>query len=350
MNSSNMNMNLSLNSSSNNNSLIEVELDIIDIANQIVSFYLFNIMVYGGTILNLVCILVFIKIIKEEQENQGHLFKYFLIKSVFDLLFCIQNLPRAFFYRVDSTINRSYSMQIWYVYSYYFLYSLFSQLSVWFEIAASLDCLCLISMKFKWHKTKNCFYLVVSSFIGFWTIFYIPNLFWFKIVKRVSSGYAPRLTTFGKSKLVYYHVILHNIFRDMIPIIILMIINSAIFYFIRKTTVRRKSLQGQRNSTGSDSTMVKKAQQAERNKIKMMFTTSLINIFHIPAVYYNLNVSKVRSNTFFSNLCLLLLTVSYVIPIFTYILFNNTFKRCIKDMFNIRFEKVKVSPTRNTNL
>jgi hypothetical protein len=216
-------------------------------------------------------------------------------------------------------------------------------------MTASLDCLCLISMKFKWHKTKTCVYIVVSSLIGFWTIFYIPYLFWFKIVKRVSSGYVPKLTTFGKSKLVDYHVMLHNIFRDLIPFIILIIINAAIFYSVHKATIRRKSLQ----TTGSSgNTMVRKARQAERNKIKMMFTTSLINIFHIPAVYYNLNVSKVRSDTFFSHLCFLLLAVSYVIPIFPYILFNNTFKRCIKEIFNIfdHFERIKVSPTLVTNL
>jgi hypothetical protein len=343
-------MNFSLNSTQNSTQNVTFdEPDFIAIIDQIVTFYLFNIMIYAGAIFNFICIIIFIEIIRQEADNQGHLFKYLLIKSICDLCFCLQNLPRAFYFRSDSSINRNYSMQIWYIYSYYFLYSIFSQLAVWFEVAASFDCLFLISMKFKWHKTKACFLTVVTSLVTFWILFYIPNLFWFKIKKRISTGYMPIQTPFGKSKFIYYHLMVHNIMRDIVPIIITTILNSFILYIIKQSTNRRKSIQDKSQNSQNANKMVRMAQNAERNKIKMMFTTSLINIFHIPNVYYNLNISKVKNNSFFSELSLLLLTISYVIPIFTYTAFNSTFKRSFKKFFFIIFKKKGDNAT-NSNM
>jgi hypothetical protein len=301
----------------------------IDLFSVIVGFYLYNLLLAFGALFNLICILIFIKIIKQEQGNQGHLYKYLLLKSIFDCLFCINTLPQIFYYGPDSSINESYIMQVWFSYCYYYVYFVLSQTSVWFEIIASIDCLCLISKRFQRHKTKRCFWIVTISLIVVINLYYISDLFWFKIEKNSNGGYFPAVTSYGKSKFKYYHLLLHNILRDILPVFISFILNIMIVRFIRQLTVRRVIMAATSvcTITNQTSLMIKKSQKAEKNKIKMMFFTSFIHIFHLPVIFWNFNIFNVRANIFTAQLCLLSFTISYSAPIITYITFNNTFKR-----------------------
>jgi hypothetical protein len=306
-----------------------------DIFAVILGFYIQTVLTYLGGLLNFICILIFIKILKQEQSNQGHLYKYLLIKSVWDCFFCVQNMPQMFYYRADFSESDSYSMQYWYIICFYFLYSLLSQLSVWFEIVASIDCVCLVSRKFQWHRTNICFWTVTLVLTLSWTAYYIPNLFLFSIEKNDKGGFYPKPTQFGRKRAVKIRTLIHTIFRDILPVFISVILNSIIFYYIRQLTVKRKQMTVRSVSTITNmaSSMVKKSQKAERNKIKMMFFTSCIHIFHIPVIFWNFNIFNVRSSSFLSQLCLLSISFSYVMPIFSYAAFNSTFKRYIFKVF-----------------
>jgi hypothetical protein len=309
-----------------------------DVFSVVLGFYLLNIMTYMGAVLNLFCILIFIKIVKAEQSNQGHLFKYLLIKSLFDCLFCVQNFPQMFYYRADFSISRSYAIQYWFMYCFYFLYPLTSQLSVWFEVAASIDCLFSVSRRFQFHKTKKCFWIVTIALISINFINYFPYLFRFTIEEYDDGdGYFIKTTKLGASRFIIYdHTLIHNIFRDVLPLFISIILNAIIFYYIRQLTMKRKQMIAPTLSTFSNhitNVMVKKAQKAEKNKIKMMFFTSFIHIFHVPVIFFNFNILNVRSNNFLAQLCLLSINMSYFVPIISYAAFNNTFERYLNKIF-----------------
>jgi hypothetical protein len=320
-----------------------------DIFSVIVGYYVFNVMLWLGAALNSISVVIFSKIVRTEQSNQGHLFKYLLLKSIMDCIFCVVNLPRMIYYQADFGINESYIMQLWFRFVYYYIYCITSQLSVWFEIAASIDCVCLIARKFPWHKMKACFICVTPTFIIGFTLFYIPYLFFFEVEKNDHGGYYPKVTSFGNSKFIYYHLLVHSITRDIIPVFISIILNSIILYYIRQLTLRRKNMTVTSTTmiTTQAALIVKKSQKAERNKIQMMFVTSFIHVFRVPLIFYNFNMLNVLSNVFVSHLCLLSICFSYFIPIFTYIGFNNTFRKYFAAIFFL--SKCCKSVTNNRN-
>jgi hypothetical protein len=303
-----------------------------DIFSIIFGFYVMNIMNIFGVILNFICVLIFIKILKLEPTNKGHLYKYLFLKSICDFLFFIQNLPQMFYYRADFTQSESYIMQYWFRYCFYFLYYIFSNLSVWFEILASIDCLCLVSRKFEWHKNIICFYVASTCLSLVMIIFYIPNLFRFNIERNENGGYHSVSSSFDNSTFIYYHKSVHVISRDLSPLFILIVINGLILYFIRESTERRRRIQTTSVINTQTISLIKRSQQAERNKIKMILFTSLIHLFHIPAIFYNFNTFNVLSDIFLSQLCLLSTNFAYFIPIISYTAFNNTFKNYILKM------------------
>jgi hypothetical protein len=317
--------NLTINSTS-----ITVKYDILSV---ILGFYVQTVMTYAGALLNFICILIFIEIVRYEHSNQGNLYKYLLVKSILDCLFCVQTIPQMFYYRADFSTNKSRGMQYWFKYNFYYFYPVLSLASVWFEVAASIDCLLLIARKFQWHKTLFCFWSVTVSLIVACLIFYIPTLFWFEIERYEDGGYYSKVTKFGLTRLMTYHyVLIHSILRDIIPAIISIFLNSMIVYYIREVKVRRQNMEIQHSVTinHQTSTMVKKAQKAEKNKIKMIFFTSFTHFFHLPGIIYNMNLFNVRSNNFLTQLCILSVSFSYFVPIVSYSAFNKNFSKYIK--------------------
>jgi hypothetical protein len=302
-----------------------------DLTSIIFGFYTPNIMNILGVVFNLWCILIFIEIIKLEQRqrNKGHLYKYLFIKSICDCLFCLQNIPQMFYFKVDFTISDSYLMQLWFIYCFYYLYPVLSMLSVWFEVFALIDCLCLISDKMKWHKNKIYFYSLTTLLISLTFLSDIPYLFWFKIEENESGGYRSVATPLGRSKFLYYYALFNGLMRDCVPLFISIVINGFIFYFIRESTVRRMRIHNTNNNNNNriNLKLIQQSQKAQINKIKMIFFTSFIHLFHIPVIFYNLNVFNVQANSFMARLCILSFNFSYFIPIITFTAFNLTFKR-----------------------
>jgi hypothetical protein len=307
-----------------------------DLVAVIMGFYLQTVMTYLGGFFNFICILIFIKIIKKEQQNQGHLFKYLLIKSICDCAFCVQNMPQMFYYRADFSISVNLGMQYWYKYFFYFAGTLLSQLSVWFELAASIDCVCLVARKFPWHKTKTCFWIVTVGLVVFYFIYYFPNIFLFTIQSNGKDCYYPKRTEFGLNlKIRFYRNLFHTILRDILPLIISLVLNSIIVYYIHQLTVNRRKMTTKELTSASTSAnaLVRRSQKAERNKIKMMFFTSFIHLFRLPILLYNFNIFNIRSSNFLVQLCLLSLSVSYIVPFMFYIGFNNTLKKYFLNIF-----------------
>jgi hypothetical protein len=297
----------------------------------IIGFYVQAVMTWLGGLLNFICILIFIRIIKNQRSNNtsGYFFEYLLLKSICDCLFCLQNIPHTFYFKADFTYSGNYLMQLWYIYCFYYLYSILSGLSVWFEVAASLDCVCLLSRTFEWHKKKWCFWAATIIPILFLILFNLISVFRFTIEKN-DNGYYLQMTQHAElNSILYYHDIILSVKRDLLPLLVSIILNFIILNHLRRSTINRRNLAKNHKL----SAMVRKARQAEHNKIKMTFFTSFIHLFHIPVIFYNFNILNVRSNNFTAQLCVLSNNISYIIPIITYTTFNTTFKSYFFNLF-----------------
>jgi hypothetical protein len=279
-----------------------------------------------GAILNLFCIIIFIKIIKTERSENGHMFKYLFIKSIFDFIYQSSQLPSIYYYNYS---HQSYIMQFWYKWMVYYLTIIASVASVYFEVAAVLDCLIMISNRLLICRKRACFITITIIIITFFFIFYIPWSLRIQIFIKNSN-------TTSTSSIIYSHKtinrgyfnyfkIIHTFIRDIVPIVLIVIINILIFLFIKSATKRRELLE----KTGNQSNLLMSSLKAQRNKFKMILVTALIYILHVPFIIsYTFDVSQC-----FTYVSKLLFLTSYAIPIFSYFFFNKKFRRYFMETF-----------------
>jgi hypothetical protein len=298
-----------------------------------------------GIILNLICIVIFKKIIRSEPLNQkNNLFKYLFMKSICDFIYPTIMLGDYIYHKSDGSTDTTLIMQLWYtILSEYLVYSTIT-CSIYFDILATFDCFLMISKMFGFLKTFFCFKISTFFVVSLFFISYLPFIFYYKINRFIVINNNYNLTTreiaynFTSSKdhniAMYFGFV--TILRDLVPITILIILNSLILVTLHKVTKQKVRMKN-----NLETFSIRYAMNAERNKVKMIFFTSLIYLFHLPLVYKwfkNLN-----EETCFSLLSTLSYRFSYAIAFFSYFLFNNNFRRYLYRSFNFINNRVHSS-------
>jgi hypothetical protein len=296
-----------------------------ELINLILSRYILDGILAIGMILNLISILVFFKIIKQESSNQGHMFKYLLMKCICDFFVFLLFIP-------EKVLNDGNYIQVLFKkWNYYFFENILSTSSSFYEIASSLDCLFLISRKVKWFKKKSIFYIVVL-FLTFSTVmYYTTGLFRFEITKNQNGDYYLKETSFKSSLFIRrYFLSFHTSFRDAMPLIISFIINSIIIYYLRQRTHMRLTL-----SSNKQTSLVANAYASELKKIKLTIFTSLIVLLRVPESL-NILFFSLKDNIF-SNLSTILKYISFFSSFFGFLLYNSNFRKIFTEFFIILF-------------
>jgi hypothetical protein len=207
-------------------------------------------------------------------------------------------------------------------------------MAIWFEIFALIDCFCLVSRKFEWHKKKSCLYVVSILMTIIFLVYYIPILFEFKIERNLNGGYQVVDSNLSKSNFLRYHKVIHTISRDFSPICISVVMNTLILFYIRRTTTNRQKIAFRNSRTLNNQArlMIERSINAEKNKIKMIIFTSCMHVFHLPMIFFNFNFFNIRLNPLFIQLCFLSINIYFVIPIVSYVAFNKKFRKYISNL------------------
>jgi hypothetical protein len=276
-----------------------------------------------GAIANFICIINFLMIIKESNTSIGNMFKYLLVKSICDFFIMILDILLIFCLDENNELYLNYLTQLWFLYFYSYVYYILTAISCYSELLATLDCLFMINQSFELFKKKATFYLVMTLLVVFFIVFYLPVALSRKIIAISPGNYYFITSKFGKSKLVFYHSYLHVLLRDLIPFASLIVINILILFNLKRATQRRRAL----SSSHQSSSMVDAAEIAERNKVKMLFFTSLIYLLHIPSIFFNLKIFQLNSYPIFVLVVNVGLNLSFCLTIIPYILFNNNFRK-----------------------
>jgi hypothetical protein len=276
-----------------------------------------------GIILNLICIVIFKKIIKNEPPNQkNNLFKYLFIKSICDFIYPTIMLGDYIYHKSDSSKDTTLIMQLWYIVMRVYFVKILTTLSIYFEILATLDCFLMISRALNPLKTFLCFKISTIIMVTTCCIFYIPLIVGLKLnsftVINLNSSYHKiyNITKLKDNTDVYNNLI--GIFRDLIPNVIIFGLNVFILITLRRVTKQKKK-------NNLETVSIRKALKAERNKVKMIFFTSLIYLFHLPSAYRFFEIFDDES-------CFNLMTnisyrFSFSIAFFSYFLFNSNFRK-----------------------
>jgi hypothetical protein len=309
--------------------------DKVDILNTIY-FYTEYVVLMIGIVFNLISMTIFIRIVKNEQQSRSHLYKYFIIKSFADFAILVVNLPEMFYFPNSSKISSNYSMQVWYIYFYYYLFNVCSCVSAYCELAASFDCFMLIYGKYGFFKLKKFFISLVTCLIVYSAIFNYPITFLFRIISLNddSGGYQIEDLIFKNNFHKIYRLVYYSN-RDIIPLAGLFILNGLILINIKKLTTRRLAM----NSTNE--LLTRKARRAENNKMKMILFTSITYIFHFPAIIFYSKVLEVKLSVFSSRILTFIFLLPYTINILSYILFNTTFRRYMYEIISLKFFRLR---------
>jgi hypothetical protein len=304
----------------------------------VLQFHLRLLIICLGVACNLICIIIFVKITRSRTDNteSNFMFRFFLFKSICEFVLCVTEIPI-----ILSLFNNIFSSRyfvIWYIVCYHYIGSVVKLMSPYYEIEASMYCVLLIYRVGDrcCLKSRLFFYLITLSTLLFCTSFYVPTLFFFYIAKIGQNKYQLKFTPLYFSRIGRTLILIHSILRDIQPLILLLILDIFIIIFLKKLTRRRQDMLESNNSTSKTSTsnvMISRSQFAENNKIKMIFFTSLINICHLPIIIRNFQDDILLNVGCFPKIAVLLLDLSYTIPILTYFLFNNNFKRIFLNFF-----------------
>jgi hypothetical protein len=294
--------------------------------------YLAKLLQYGSIIGLTFCIIVFSRIVENSKnENKGQMFKYFLSKSVFDILVFLTVILDSAYYCNNCGTN--YVWQLWYIWIYYYAYTVFVSISNLMEIAATIDCYLLVTNKFKFLLEKRIFVGFLLSSIVFNVIINVHYYFIFKIVEN-SDGTLNRTTftvidSMDYIRKSYFPIINFSIlaYRELLPLLILIVINILIMLTFKKVSARKRQMQG-RATTLSNAEI--RIQRAEKNKLKLIFIVSFSYILlRMPFTIYQVpfHGRNMFWECYYFPTSIRLYDLSFFIQIFNYYFFNNKFKK-----------------------
>jgi hypothetical protein len=303
-----------------------------NLVERIIGIYIFAVVLIIGTILNLISLIVFYRVVREERSNRGNMFKYLLMKCICDFLLTLLFLPSTLMINEESYIKVAL-----YKWNYYYFMNIFSTCSSIYEIFSSLDCLFFISKKSNWFIKKTVFYFVNIFILMFTVPFYTPGLFRYQMVQD-ERGYYLEETPFKQSTFIkHYFLSFHYFMRDGISLIASIIINLIIVLYLKQRTRMKVILT---SNKGSFSVIA--AHASEIKRMKLTIFTSFLVIFRIPSVL-NYSLFNYKSNVYF-NIALVSSYISYSISFFGFFLYNNKFKKILKQYIAILlnvFKKVR---------
>src|SRR5690349_4822314 len=82
--------------------------------NIVLQVYLLAILNVCGIVFNLICVIVFCQIIYYHKYS-GHMHKYLLVKSIYDLMEFMSNIFQVMFYCASCGLTNTYFMTVWLV-------------------------------------------------------------------------------------------------------------------------------------------------------------------------------------------------------------------------------------------
>jgi hypothetical protein len=284
----------------------------------------------------------------------GQMFKYLFLKSLNDLAQFIFQIFSPLFYCEGCSNKASYSGLVWYIGFFYYAECVVELNSAWLEVFATLDCLVLITKRFKFVNSKKFFY-ISSIILHVYSVVYY--LFWFfslKIENVVDSAYFIVETTqfhqTNDAKILRY---IHTVQRDFCIFAILFLLNLAIFIQFKANTLRKKKLFNMKNSIPPNGNPLKEsdlsnnskrkkftlssAKKAERNNRNMIFLIA-VNYFvghFFTLLYYIPFPASPQFWSCFFDFVLIPFYLSYIINNIFYIIYNKHFYRYTKA--NIQF-------------
>jgi hypothetical protein len=295
---------------------------------------------------NCICLMIFIKILKHNQQSVNKMYYYFLIKSMCDTFIGIIELFYPFYGIHTLSTSKYYITIFWYVYLHKFMTKVLLLASGLLEIVASFDCAIAIDKSLKWFQ-KWISFIFINIFI--FTFCFVYNLY-------IILGYGIISLLNNNTESIEYHKdekdfsqtltfgilnLINSLLRDVVVVILLFIINLYILIKLKQIKKRKNQLQ---KIVKVSKLLKTRADRAENRKVKMIYVLCLIYIFgHLPSIIYYTDILTTKSyfRIIFYALTDLVYQISYCTPIVVYYLFNNNFKSILNSWYSFNGNSIE---------
>jgi hypothetical protein len=297
------------------------------------------VMIILTVITTLFSTIIFWRIIRNEQQQSGQMFKYFFVSSLAEISFLSIWLPAGF---VDTPFV-TFATSIYWRYFYNFLRHTFVYISNWLELAATFDCYLKITSKLKSFTTKKAFIMICLSII----IGGIINPIWIQF-EFYFEGTAKNITINETTEIRYYYEIKSTFFKntpfdkalrilmintkELVPIVLIVIINILIFKELRKIIKKKKQMTRKGNNNTAKF-------NADINKFQMIIIMSL-NYLILRSLYFYKLIRFIEIYTLIDS-CVSWLgyfpyILSFFFKFFILYFYNKLFRKYFNSLFRCR--------------
>jgi hypothetical protein len=278
------------------------------------------------------------KLCKISKENA--IFKYLLVKSLCDILVLLECLTKLLVKCESCTFSKTYFMCLLSLLTEDYFKQVFRMLSILCQICAAL--LVYIRVKniaIKWAQSHLTQLITIIFMVLSVMLFYIYE-FYEEVISEVSENvYELVKTNFRFSQLNFYLTLVQGVFRDIICVFVIFIINVLILIEFNRIIIKKRSLIRLNNQ--SDNLLRRKNRDVSARQndsklrliIKMVFYCSIQTTFgHIPLFFKYFSVFK--EDKCFVQITKLLYVLSVSTNFFIYFFFNSVFKSNIYRIFS----------------
>ena len=274
--------------------------------------------------LNLMCVVVFIKLIRNKKLKDD-IFKYLLLKSILDAYLSIRNSLFHTFNCQSCEIEKIYALKLLHWILLVYLGFVLQLVSTFCQIGSSINRYRNLTKKFKFFDYIPIKFIFMSMFI-YSSAFYIYKFFDLRIVEQIETNttsvrYVLNLDEhyLKDSSIIIGYV--HTLVRDGITIMVIFVFNLLTLIEIKKVMNKKRRL------VKINTKQMSSKDRAERAEIRL--TIMVVIICFMVLVGHGLLLLfyfKISSNKCFSRVSIILFYLPYEINLVFYICFNLNFR------------------------
>ena len=314
-----------------------------------------------GFLANLVCVVVLASPSLLNTKRSGNMFKYLLMKGIMDGLVLTGRALAPFINcQTCFSFSASYWARVLFIWKEFYFKLTFLLCSMLFELMANLDRYLMMTKRLeRFHTSKTCFKVICVGIVIFSHLCYIFNFFVFEIKPKDISGnnstatsveFYLAKTSLALSPLNQYYALAQSVFRDIVCVVLLIVLNILIIKSMRKLLHRKKAIAGHSNVANHQSEH-NRTNRAQINLTRLILVTSLVTLFtRFPVILKYVPVATLNSDSCLRIAVESLYELSISINLFVYIQFNRRFRKRFQFLIFETLGKVGLKTKRLTYL
>lgn len=324
---------------------VTLQNDVCDSMYKVYHIYIDKLLNSIGLAFNVLNILVFVKLLASKNVKSD-MFKYLMIKSIFDAYYNFRNLIFIIYDCIDCSINENQFFLIFlWIFVIYFGYVV-QLLSICCEIGATFDRYQHISNKLKMFKRTSYKFNLSIAFL-FSLIFYLNKIFERTLTTRHNGSNSTTkehiliFNSLGSSEVALKVDFVQSFVKNGVCVLIILVLNVLSLISIKKSMGNKRRMINRCNNKSENLTLKMNKSIARNRVVKtelnvtiMVLTTGVLTVIgHGFMFVYNLPFMIQYANFCLYSITNFLFYLSITFNFVIYFIFYKNFRLTFKNFF-----------------